>query len=129
MTSKLAAAAVAVLLLLPNVASAQPPAAPPAGARFPVVVPGGAAPGQYVEVLPGVYTWIRGNDCGCRALRIARWIDSLRGDRRAVYESDGFPVFRHLEDSLGEVTEYWTYPDRHLTYVFEGDRLIRTQPA
>jgi hypothetical protein len=31
------------------------------------------------------------------------------------------------EDYAGSMQERWTYVEQHLTYVFEGDRLVRTE--
>jgi hypothetical protein len=87
----------------------------------------GASETVLQHILPDLYVPIRRcNDC--QAVRTARWIRSLTGDRARVFAETGFPVFRYREDMIGQVFEYWTYPSRHRTYVFQGDRLLRIQP-
>jgi len=104
----------------------------PAAAGGPAAVPAAMGPAAASQtalqpVLPGLYVPVRRcNDC--QAVRTARWIRSLAGDRARVLDETGFPVFRYRESALGRVVEYWTYPSLHRTYVFEGDRLLRVQP-
>jgi hypothetical protein len=62
-----------------------------------------------------------------RQVRMAYWYLLLDGDRRAVYDEEGFPYNRVFVNWSGEVTEEWTYPQRHITYVFKGDDLINTR--
>ena len=62
-----------------------------------------------------------------KQVRYARWRLLLDGDRRTVYDNEGWPTYRTREDFAGAVTERWTYPEQHRTYVFEGDRLVRTE--
>ncbi len=62
-----------------------------------------------------------------KQVRYARWRLLLDGDRRAVYDKEGWPTYKTREDFAGSVTERWTYPEQHRTYVFEGDRLVRTE--
>ena len=50
------------------------------------------------------------------------------GERRRVVEQYGFPRYRHRESGFDQVTEHWTYPEQHLTYVFCRDTLLRTEP-
>ena len=82
---------------------------------------------RLVQVSPGVYVAVKGKH-ERRHVRVARWIEGLSGDRRATYASAGFPVYRYRELAENHLFEYWTYPDRRLTYVFEGDRLVGTEP-
>jgi hypothetical protein len=63
-----------------------------------------------------------------KQVRYARWHLLVDGDQRQVYEKEGWPTYRHREDYAGVVTERWTYADRHITYVFEGNRLVDTNP-
>jgi len=58
-----------------------------------------------------------------KQVRYARWRLLLDGDRRDVYDSQGWPTSRTRVNFAGSVTERWTYPEQHRTYVFEGDRL------
>ena len=122
----------ACLLPVFGLAAAEGAAAPAPAARTspapspPVAGPAGASGMVLQPVLPGLYVPIRRcNDC--QAVRTARWIRSLSGDRARVYGEAGFPVFRYRDDAFGQVVEYWTYPERHRTFVFAGDRLLRTQ--
>jgi hypothetical protein len=62
-----------------------------------------------------------------KQVRYARWRLLLDGDRRDVYDRQGWPTYRTRESFAGSVTERWTYPEHHRTYVFEGDRLVRTE--
>lgn len=63
-----------------------------------------------------------------KQVRYARWHLLIDGDQRCVYEREGWPTYRHRESSMGVVTESWTYADKHITYVFQGNRLIDTNP-
>jgi hypothetical protein len=81
---------------------------------------------HYVEVKPGVYLAVRGPS-ERRRVRIAHWAAVIDGDRRAVYHQLGYPPQRHRENFMDEITEFWTYPDHHVTFVFAGDRLLRTE--
>jgi hypothetical protein len=78
-----------------------------------------------IEVYPGVYKWVRGKQQR-RQVRVARLIHLWQGDRRATYEKHGYPSSRHRETALGRTTEHWTYLATGQTFVFEGDRLLRT---
>lgn len=77
---------------------------------------------HYVEVTPGVYIAVKGEK-ERRQVRFARWADGLRGDRQAIYESEGFPTHRYYETASGDRREDWVYPDQGLIYVFRGDTL------
>jgi hypothetical protein len=82
---------------------------------------------RLVEVSPGVFVAVKGMH-ERRHVRVARWIESLQGDPRAVFTREGMPVYRYRELAENHLYEYWTYPARSLTYVFEGDRLVGTEP-
>lgn len=82
---------------------------------------------RLVEVSPGVYVAVKGKH-ERRHVRVARWIESLQGDPRTVYAREGMPVYRYRELADSHLLEYWTYPERSLTYVFEGNRLLGTEP-
>jgi hypothetical protein len=62
-----------------------------------------------------------------RQVRMAYWYLLLDGDRRAVYDEEGFPYNRVFVNWSGDVTEEWSYPERRITYVFKGDDLIHTR--
>lgn len=63
-----------------------------------------------------------------RRARFARLLASYEGDRARIVAEHGFPRHRHRENAFGRITEHWTYPDAHTTYVFCGDRLIDRLP-
>lgn len=63
-----------------------------------------------------------------RRSRFARLRASFDGDRLRIAEEHGFPRHRHRENGYGRITEHWTYPEAHTTFVFCGDRLIETIP-
>jgi hypothetical protein len=77
---------------------------------------------HYVEVAPGVYVAVKGEK-ERRQVRFARWVDGLRGDRQAVYETEGFPTHHFYETAAGDRTEQWVYTERGLVFVFRGDVL------
>lgn len=60
-----------------------------------------------------------------RAERYAKLIESFEGDRRAIYAQYGFPSFRYRERDSRGVRTTWVYVSEDLTFVFEGDRLVR----
>jgi hypothetical protein len=62
-----------------------------------------------------------------KQVRYARWRLLLEGDQRTVFQSEGWPTYRLREDYAGSATELWTYADRKITYVFQGNRLVKTQ--
>jgi hypothetical protein len=62
-----------------------------------------------------------------KQVRYANLRLQLAGDRQAVYADRGWPTYRTLEDSAGTRTERWTYADEKITFVFAGDRLLRTE--
>ena len=62
-----------------------------------------------------------------KQVRYANLRLQLAGDRQATFESRGWPTYRTLEDYAGARTERWTYADAKVTYVFAGDRLVRTE--
>ncbi len=105
---------------------ADPPTRTALTSPAPAAGPAEASGMALQPVLSGLFVPIRRcNDC--QAVRTARWIRSLSGDRARVYGEAGFPVYRYREDAFGQVVEYWTYPERHRTYVFAGNRLLRSQ--
>lgn len=61
-----------------------------------------------------------------KQVRYARLLLLLDGDRLHVYRTEGWPTARRRVDFAGSVTEHWIYDDKHITYVFQGDRLIET---
>ena len=62
-----------------------------------------------------------------RQVRFARLAHLFTGDRAGVYAREGFPMYRERVRVFGEVTESWTYPERHVRYFFRGDRLLRVE--
>lgn len=62
-----------------------------------------------------------------RQVRYARLHLLLDGDQRTAYEAHGWPTYRLREDAMGVITETWTYPEKNLTLVFRGNRLIETR--
>jgi hypothetical protein len=78
---------------------------------------------HYVEVKPGVKVAVRGAR-ERRQVRFARWVESLTGDRLAVFEAAGFPLYRHRETAGGDRTELWTYPEEGRVYVFRDEDLV-----
>lgn len=80
-----------------------------------------------VEIQPGVFVTVHGPR-ERRMVRYARWIQLLTGDRLAVFEKEGYPLYRHFELYAGQRTEHWTYPEKGITYIFEDGVLKRTQP-
>jgi hypothetical protein len=82
---------------------------------------------RLVEISPDVFAAVKGKH-ERRHVRIARWIESLQGDPRTVFTREGMPVYRYRELVDSHLYEIWTYPERHLSYVFEGDRLTGTEP-
>ena len=62
-----------------------------------------------------------------KQVRLANLRLQLGGDRAAVFESMGRPTYRVREDYAGSVQERWTYAAEHRAYIFEGDRLVRTE--
>lgn len=82
---------------------------------------------RLVEVSPDVFAAVKGKH-ERRHVRIARWIESLQGDPRTVFTREGMPVYRYRELVDSHLFEIWTYPERHLSYVFEGDRQVGTEP-
>ena len=82
---------------------------------------------RLVEVSPDVFAAVKGKH-ERRHVRIARWIEGLRGEPRTVFAREGMPVYRYRELVDSHLYEIWTYPERHLSYVFEGDRLAGTEP-
>lgn len=82
---------------------------------------------HYVEVQKGVFVAVKGAR-ERRQVRFARLVEAWQGDRRAVYEREGFPTFRYRELEAGVTTEHWTYPGKQVTYTFQGDRLLSVDP-
>jgi hypothetical protein len=62
-----------------------------------------------------------------KQVRYARWHLLLDGDQRAIYKREGWPTYRLRESYAGSVTEQWTYADKKVTYVFQGNRLVDTR--
>ena len=81
---------------------------------------------HYVEVAPGERVAVHGAK-ERRQVRFARWVDSLSGDRLAVYQAEGFPRHRLLSNTGGVRTETWRYPDGGRLYVFRDGTLIEAR--
>ncbi|HZL83928.1 MAG TPA: hypothetical protein VFD07_00970 [Candidatus Krumholzibacteria bacterium] len=62
-----------------------------------------------------------------KQVRYASWQLQLAGDRAEMFEKAGAPTYRTRENFAGVLTERWTYASRHVTYVFQGDRLVDTE--
>lgn len=112
-------------------AQAASPAQIQAAAQAPAPAPDRGEPATLakhcVEIQPGVFVTVHGPR-ERRMVRYARWIQLLTGDRLAVFEAEGYPLYRHFELYAGERTEHWTYPEKGITYIFEDGVLKRTQP-
>jgi hypothetical protein len=59
-----------------------------------------------------------------RTFRTAYWAAGLTGDKKAVFDTYGYPSVRSREEKLGELTETWFYLDGDRSFTFLGDRLI-----
>ena len=79
-----------------------------------------------VQVAPGVVLGVHGKRAR-KNVRFARLRLGYEGDKRTVYAERGWPRYRHRENDQDIITEFWTYPEAHITYVFRGNELIRTQ--
>jgi hypothetical protein len=86
----------------------------------------GAITKRYIEIEPGVRQAVRG-ERERRQVKFFRWVAGLSQDRRAVYDELGYPTERYRERDGERVTEYWRYESVHMTYVFQGDTLLRTE--
>jgi len=62
-----------------------------------------------------------------KQVRYANWQLLLAGDRADTFERIGAPTYRTRENYAGVLTERWTYATLHVTYVFQGDRLVETE--
>ena len=62
-----------------------------------------------------------------KQVRYARWHLLLSGDRLTVYQREGWPTHRRLEDYAGSKTELWLYDDKHVTYIFKDGNLVGTR--
>ncbi len=63
---------------------------------------------------------------GRRLTRTEGWVASLEGDKERIYKRYGHPRGRYREEAMGTVVEKWVYPDKGKTFVFKGNKLIRT---
>jgi hypothetical protein len=63
---------------------------------------------------------------GRRLSRMEGWVASLDGDKERIYKRYGHPPGRYREEAMGTVVEKWVYPDKGKTFVFKGNKLIRT---
>lgn len=63
---------------------------------------------------------------GRRLTRMEGWVASLEGDKERIYNRYGHPHGRYREEAMGTVVEKWVYPDKGKTFVFKGNKLIRT---
>jgi hypothetical protein len=63
---------------------------------------------------------------GRRLSRMEGWVASLEGDKARIYKRYGHPPGRYREEAMGTVVEKWVYPDKGKTFVFKGNKLIRT---
>jgi hypothetical protein len=59
-----------------------------------------------------------------RAFRAAYWAAGLTGDKKAVYETYGYPSGRSRAEKMGTVTETWTYVQAGRSFTFRGNTLI-----
>lgn len=109
-----------------NVRVESDPAETPAAPAEDVLAPMTGAASHGVEVAPGIYVRVKGPN-ERRRVRYALWTQGLSGDRREVYQGEGFPPFRHYENFAGDRTEHWSYPGSHTTYVFRDGSLVRTE--
>ncbi len=60
-----------------------------------------------------------------RLFRLQRWAKSLKGDKKRIYETYGFPTGRYREDVMGEVVEKWTYLSKGVEFTFKEGKLIK----
>lgn len=132
-SASFAAVVAAVLIAVSSPVSSRASVLPQIAAALEVKAEGEGTPGvpvlrkHYLEVEPGVFVAVKG-ERERRQVRFARLIQSLSGDRLAVYEKEGFPTFRHREREAGIRTIHWTYAEKGVTYVFRDDRLVSVTP-
>ena len=86
----------------------------------------GAITKHYIEIAPGVRQAVRGEK-ERRQVKFFRWVAGLSVDRRAVYDELGYPTERYRERDGDRLTETWRYESTHMSYIFEGDTLLRTE--
>ncbi len=80
---------------------------------------------RYIEVKPGILLTVKGKRAR-KNLRFMNLRAAWGGDRSRIYETYGFPRYRHRENDQGIISEFWTYPEAYVTFVFRGDRLLRS---
>ena len=83
-------------------------------------------PGEVEEEVVGGLRLAKGKH-GRRMWKTTRWVSQLSGDKAKVFDSWGMPSSRYREDTLGRITEMWTYQDQGVEITFEGDTIIRTK--
>lgn len=83
-------------------------------------------PGGVDEEIVGGLRLAKGKR-GRQMWRTARWVNQLSGDKAKVFDAWGMPSTRYRDDTLGRVTEMWTYQDQGVEITFEGDSIIRTK--
>ena len=84
-------------------------------------------PNTFAEIMPGVYVHVKGSR-ERRMVRFARWNQGLDGDRLRVYETEGYPFYRHYDLYAGTRTEVWSYRTKGITYVFSSEgNLLETR--
>ncbi len=62
-----------------------------------------------------------------RLFRLHLWARSLKGDMKHIYDTYGFPSTRYREETMGRVTEKWTYLTQGLEFTFRDGKLIKTR--
>jgi hypothetical protein len=83
-------------------------------------------PGEVEEEMVGGLRLAKGKH-GRKMWRATRWVGQLSGDKAKVFDAWGMPSSRYREETLGRVTEMWTYQDQGVEITFEGDKIIRTK--
>jgi hypothetical protein len=117
----------AILSTTPRPAgAASPEQIQEAAARTDVSADRPALTEHFVEIQPGIFVAVKGSR-DRRLVRYARWVQLLDGDRLAVYEEEGYPVYRHYVREMGTRTEIWNYREKGISYVFRDGNLIETR--
>ena len=83
-------------------------------------------PGEVEEEIVGGLRLAKGRH-GRKMWRTTYWVSQLSGDKAKVFDAWGMPSSRYREETMGRVTEMWTYLDQGVEITFEGDKLIRTK--
>jgi hypothetical protein len=82
---------------------------------------------HYVEVDDGVFVAVRGSR-ERRQVRFFRLRDGWSSDQSRAADRYGFPVYRYRDLTAGVLTEIWTYPEKDVDVIFDGEgRFLETR--